>query len=143
MAKRSKTPEESANKWSNNLSAAGPAIAAGVNAVTSSPGQAAAKAKDRWLANLNASADRWAARLNAMPLDYWKQQMTTLGVQRIQQGASSKKGKMQAFLAKWLPYEQSVVAALPPRGNTEANIQRAVALMRKNAEAKGKFRGNS
>lgn len=140
MAATGTTPENAAAKWQRRLAAAGPDIIAGVNNVTRSPGQAAADQMQVWLQNTTSAAQRWADSLRAMSLQDWQQSMINKGVNRITSGAAAGQGKVQAFMSQWLPFQQQVVASLPPRGNLEQNIQRAAAVARANAEAKGRFR---
>lgn len=140
MAKVMPTADNSAAKWAQRMAASGDAMRAGAMAVTQSPGQAAAAKKDLWLANLNASAGRWAERVAAVSTSDWQNAYVNKGIPRIQQGAAQSQDKFKNFMAAWLAYEQTAVQSLPPRGNLEQNIARAVALMHKNAEAKGRFR---
>lgn len=140
MAKVMASPEAAAAKWQRNTAGASDAIKQGVMAVTQAPGQKAAAAKDLWLANVNASAGRWATAVGNVSLQDWQNAIINKGIPRITQGAAQAQGKVQAFLQSWLPFQQQVVAGLPARGGLEQNIQRMEQLVRKNAEAKGKFR---
>lgn len=129
-----------AAKWARNLQASGQAITDGVNAVTTSPGQLAAAQQGRWLAAIQESAPRWAAAVGAVSLQYWQQSMIQKGIPRVQSGATQGQPKMESFMSQWMPFEQSVVGSLPPRGSLEENIARAAAVARANAQARGRFR---
>ena len=129
-------PAAVANKWSQRLSGAQQAIIDGVNAVTQAPGAKAAAQADVWLAKLQASRDKWVRNVSAVSLGQWQQAMTTKGVQRIGTGAQAAIPKMTAFMSQWLPYEQAGVQQLAsmPRGTIDQNIQRAITMMRYNAQ---------
>jgi hypothetical protein len=128
-----KDPNAAAARWAQNLAGAGPRIGEGVNNVTVAPGQAAARQKQVWLANVQGSADKWAARTAAVSLQEWQQAMIQKGAPRIAAGAQAAQAKMAAFLTAFLPHVEAGVRALPPRGNLEQNIDRMARLVRHNA----------
>lgn len=119
-----KDPAASAQKWANNLGAAGPAIAAGVQGVTVAPGQAAARQKDAYVQNVQAAAGKWATNVAAVPLGDWQNAMLNKGVPRIQSGATAAQPKFQNFLTALMPAIESARAGLPPRGNLQQNMAR-------------------
>lgn len=131
------TAQQAAADWVAGLQQKQAKIQAGVEAVSSPPGQAAARNKAAYIAQVTASADKWASRVSAVSLQSWKDSMVNKGLPRIASGAASAQGKVEAFLTRFLPHVASGKAALPPRGGLEANIQRAVAMMRHNAAFKG------
>jgi hypothetical protein len=128
-----KDPAAVAAKWAQNLSAATTSITAGVNAVTTAPGQLAAAQSAVWLARLQASQAKWERGVSAVTLAEWKNAMLNKGIPRIATGAQAAIPVMQRFMTAWLPYEAAGVNSLPPRGTVQQNIQRAVAMMNYNA----------
>lgn len=124
------TPDQVAAEWASRLSGAGQKIQAGVQGVTVAPGQAAARQKQVYVANVTARADKWASRVAAVPLSEWQQSMVNKGLPRIASGAQAAQPKMAQFMAKLLPFQQNLKGSLPPRGNVDQNINRMVAFVR-------------
>jgi len=125
----SQTPEQIAANWSQNLAAATQKITAGVQAVQVAPGQAAARQKAVYVANVNAQADKWASRTAAVSLQSWQASTTTKGIPRIASGATAAQPKFAAFMGQLLPFIQRQVQSLPPRGNLSQNIARMTAFV--------------
>lgn len=130
------TPEQATQRWVNGLGSSTQKIQDGVNRVTVAPGQKAAAAQAKWFARLQASQQKWATRVAAVTLQEWQQAMSTVGVQRVAQGAQAKQGKFQAFMADFLPYLQAGVSRVEamPSVSLEDNINRSVAMIRYNAQ---------
>lgn len=124
------TPQAAAAKWAQNLSAAGPQITAGVAAVSVAPGQAAARQKAVYLAQVAANGDKWAKNVGAVSLQDWQAATTSKGIPRIAAGATAAQPKMEAFMNKLLPAIAQVKSTLPARGNLEQNITRMTAFTR-------------
>src|ERR1700733_11854061 len=124
------TPDQIAANWAQALGAATSKITAGVNAVQVPPGQAAARQKAVYVANVNAAADKWAAKTSAVSLQSWQAATVTKGIPRISGGATAAQPKFAAFMGQLLPFIQRSVAALPPRGNLDQNIARSAAFAR-------------
>lgn len=125
------TPQQAADDWANNLGASTSKMQRGINAVSESPGVAAARQKDKWLARLQESANKWATNTAATSLDYWKSQMNGIGLQRVGQGATAKKNKMVAHMTAWLPYMDTLKTKLASMPSTtyEQRKARAIAAM--------------
>jgi hypothetical protein len=106
----------------------------GVNAVTVSPGQSAAAAADKWMNNTMAAKDKFARRVGSVSLGQWQQAMTQYGISRMAQGAQQKQGKMQSFMAEYLPFLSAGVQQIHsmPKNTIEDSIARATAMIRYN-----------
>lgn len=127
MAKAMPSAADAAQRWSQNFGAAGARWSAGIDAVTTAPGIAAAAASDRYVQGVNANAPKWASRVAAVPLQTWKDTSKTKGAGRLASGAAAGLPKFQAAIQKVLDAEKSIISGLPPRGTVEQNIQRSSA----------------
>lgn len=139
------TPQQYADKWGRRLNASQTDITNGVNAVQTAPGQAAAAAADRMLANLTAAVQSgfWAQRVGSVTLADWKTAMTTKGIPRIAAGvAQAQKTKLAVWTAL-LNAVQSAVNQVDslPKGTLQDSINRATAFMTAMSQSKGKIRG--
>lgn len=132
------TAEQATAKWVQNIGQATERITSGVQAVQTAPGAKAAAAHQKWLTRVQESADKWRQRVGSVSLQDWQQAMVNVGIPRIAQGAQAKQGKMQAFMADFLPYLQQGVSRVEqmPSTSLEDNINRAVAMIRHNAQFK-------
>lgn len=132
------TPEQATAKWVQNIGQATERITSGVQAVQTAPGQKAAAAHQKWLTRVQESADKWRQRVGSVSLQDWQNAMVNVGIPRIAQGAQAKQGKMQAFMTDFLPYLQNGVSKVEqmPSVSLEDNINRAVAMIRHNAQFK-------
>lgn len=130
------TPEAAAQAWAQRLAGSTDRIQSGVQAVTTPPGQAAARQKNAYANNVAANVDKWAARTAAVPLAEWQTAMVSKGVPRIAQGAQAAQGSFGQFMSQLLPAISANVNALPARGGLEANITRMTAFTRAMAQFK-------
>lgn len=130
-----KTPNDVASKWSKALGASGEQIKLGVNAVTRSPGEAAAAKKGAYIDGVLEKADKWERNVKAVKLEDWRTAVLTTGLQRLQSGANKGMPKMEKFMTQWLPYEEGLKSQLKnmPKGGIENSIARATAAIRYNA----------
>ena len=124
-----KTPNAVAQKWASRLAASTTEIKAGVQAVTTPPGQLAARAKTTWATNVAAAKTKFARNVAAVSLATWQTDTITKGIPRVATGAQAAIPKMTSVMQTLLPYITRVKASLPARGTTQQNIQRAVAFM--------------
>ena len=131
------TPQQAAQNWANNLSAATARVKSGVQSVSTSPTQLAANAVDRQVAGVQAAAasGKTQRALQAVSLADWQNAMINKGIPRIASGAQAAIPKMTNFLNQFIPYVQAGVQQLSqmPRGDIEQNIARATFMMRYNA----------
>lgn len=132
------SPQTAASNWATGMGNASAKIQAGVQAVTEAPSVAAIAAIPRMVQGIQqAAADgRIQAGLQRVSLQSWQQSMINKGLNRIGAGATAAKPKMQNFFTQFLPYLANGVSQLPPRGDINANIQRAVAMMQYNSQFK-------
>ena len=120
-------PNAVAARWANNLAGATSKIQAGIESVTTPPGQLAARQKAAYVQGVTANADKWGTNVAAVPLSDWQNAAVQKGLPRIATGASQAEPKFATFMTKLLPYINSGRGQLPPRGNLQQNIQRATA----------------
>lgn len=136
MARTMPSADQVAAKWAQNLSASVPAIKAGVQAVTTAPGQAAALQKSAYLSGVQSAGDRWAANVSAVSLQSWQNSTITKGVDRVASGAQAAQPKFQTAMQTLLPKIAAAVNGLPARGGLEANILRSASFARAMAATK-------
>lgn len=125
-----KDPAAIAKKWADRASAATQDYIDGVNAVQIAPGRAAAAASDLWAANTAASKPKYARNVAAVSAEEWKAAAVGKGAPRIATGVQAAQQKMATFMQRHLQIVDTVRNSLPPRGNTEQNIARSVAMQR-------------
>lgn len=125
MARNIPSANEAAQAWSTGFAGAGAKWAAGVESVTTPPGQLAAAAQGRYLAGVQQSANKWAANTAAVSLAQWKSVTVQKGQGRLASGAQAGMAKYQAKIQAVLQAEASIISSLPPRGTVEQNIQRS------------------
>ena len=120
-------------KWQQNTAGATQAYKDGINSVSVAPTATAAQHLDRYLNGVNAavSSGKMAAALNAVSLQSWQQASINKGAPRIALGVQAAAQKFQAFMDKWLPYEQALqarIAAMPKGGLAESQARANAAI---------------
>lgn len=123
-----KTPDQVAAKWQQNLTNSIPNIKQGVQNVTQSPTAAAAAQASAYSQGVQnaVNSGKWQAGLQRVSLQSWQQATINKGLARIADGAQAGKSKVQGVMQQLLPFVQSAVASLPPRGGKAANQQRMI-----------------
>ena len=132
-------PNTLAQMWAQNLAGATTRMQAGAQAVTTSPGQAAAAQQSVWLANVTASANLWAQKVSQVTTQQWQNDYITKGIPRVATGAQAAQNKFASILGKIIANEKTIVAGLPARGGLDANIARSAAFARAMAQTKGTY----
>lgn len=133
------TAAQAAEAWQNGFSGAATKFTAGVNAVTTAPGQLAAAQKNLYVQNVTAAANTWASKVAAVDLQTWKTATINTGVARLGSGATKGAPKMQSFMTAFLPALTNIVNGLGPRGSFEQNLARFQAYATALHNAKGTF----
>jgi len=130
------SPTAISNKWLTNYQNAAPSITAGVNAVTTAPGQLAAAASALWLQRVQASQAKWAAKVGAVTLQEWQQAMIQRGIPNGVAGAQAKQGKYTSFITAYMAFLPGAVAQVRamPKGTLAQSGARALAMMNLSAQ---------
>lgn len=113
------TASDAAKAWVDGLSAATAKMQRGVNALTVSPTESAAKMKNKMLQNLTTAVNsgKWEAGLRAVTLDQWRQRYVEKGLPRVASGASASQDKMTAFMQQLLAYQDTALQSLSAMPN--------------------------
>lgn len=125
MARNIPSAAEAAQNWQTGFGAAGAKWAAGINSVTTPPGQAAAAAADRYLAGVQANVAKFQRNVANVSLAQWKDVSVSKGQGRLASGAQAGMAKYQAKIGAVLDAIKTINAGLPPRGTIEQNIARS------------------
>jgi hypothetical protein len=125
MARNMPDPTTAAANWAGRMGQSVQKMKDGINAVTVSPGQAAAAQADLWANNTQAAKAKFKANVAGVSLQAWQAAASTKGADRVAQGAQAAQPKYAAAAQKWYPIINTTRNALPPRGTVQQNIQRA------------------
>jgi hypothetical protein len=134
------TAEEYAEKWNRRLKGATEDIRRGINKVSVSPTELAAKKSELALQKIiQAFQDgTWAAQLRKVGLDDWKQSAIGKGLQRIAAGVDAAQPGQRQMAEQLLAAVDASVAEAnqTPRGDLESNITRMTTYVRGMAKRK-------
>lgn len=110
---------DAAKAWVDGLSAATTKMQRGVNSLTVSPTESAAKAKTKMLQNLTTAVNsgKWEAGLRSVTLDQWRQRYVEKGLPRVATGAAASQDKMQNFMTQLLAYQDTALQSLQSMPN--------------------------
>lgn len=131
-----KNPQQIAANWAAKMQGASANATAGAQAVSTSPGQAAAAQRNAYQQGVQQNVDKWANNVAAVSTDQWRQAYIQKGVPRMASGAQAAQPKMANFMSQLIPYQQSI--QLPARGPKGTNVGRMTAWH----DAMLKFRAN-
>lgn len=128
------SPAEATEKWKRNTSAATQDVIRGVKAVEQAPGAKAAAASGKWLARVSSAEAKYKQNVGAVSLADW-QAATEAGASRIAAGVQAKAGKMERFMADFLPHLDRGRAAIAqmPTNTLEESIAKMATQVRHNA----------
>ena|SRR5439155_25232191 len=130
-------PKTVADRWVQRLGASTDKIRQGVQAVTTSPTQAAAAAVNTWQQRLAdpKTAQKYVASLSRVSTADWQNAMLNKGLNRIASGAAAAHDKFMNFLSQFLPFEANIAQQVRnmPKATLDDRINRAVAQIRGNA----------
>lgn len=128
------TPSEFAEKYARRLKGSVEDIRKGLEKVSVSPTELAAKRKDKMKARINEAIDsgKWENNLKKVTLDEWKTKAIEKGVSRIASGVDGAVKKMEDFANQLLAYQDSLKAKIKamPDMTLEDRIARATAWIR-------------
>lgn len=129
-----------AAKWSRNLLANKSSITAGINAVTESPTEKAAKAQQAYADGCAeaASSGRFAAGCRAVSLEDWRSAAINKGLRNLDTGVKAAEPKMTKFMEQYLPFVQQTSAQIQrmPKGSRSD----AMARIQANLDALDQFK---
>lgn len=133
------TPQQAQEKHARNLKASTSDIRAGINRVTTAPGQLAAAKADKMLANLTeaVTSGKWARRVSAVPLAEWKTKAIEKGIPNISRGIDLAAPKMVSFYSQLFPYQESLQAQIS--GMADLTLQDSIQRMIRWAEGMADF----
>lgn len=135
-----KDPKAVAEKFVRRAQASTQDMIAGVNGVTTNPAEQAIAKEAKLLQNVTESitSGKWRRGMQTVTLESWKKDMITKGAPRVAQGVQAAQGKMEAFYAELLPYQEQIQSKLSqmPDLTLEDSINRAATWMRSMANFK-------
>ena len=130
MALKSWNADDLAAKWKKNAQNAASYWKDGINNVTESPMEKAAKQVEKMRSNLLDAIDsgKWEKRVKAVDLDTWKDKTTSKGQSRYTEGVSSAESDMAEFMGEWMSYQEKIQKELEkmPTTTLQDNINRMV-----------------
>lgn len=125
--------QKAAERWAQGMSGASTKYKEGVAGFQGNPMALAAANKQGWLNGIQEAfnSGKWERGLLRQPAQYWRDQAMNVGAARLGTGAQAAKPKVQAFLASFLPFLQSVTDRVRsmPASTFEERKARAIAQM--------------
>lgn len=134
------TADQYTDRWKTGLTQNTNRIREGIQRLTVSPTESAAKVADRALQKIIAAFQdgTWAAQLRRVSLEDWKTSAINKGLTRIAQGVEGADASQREMAARLLAAVDASVAEAErtPRGDLEANITRMTTFVRGMASRK-------
>lgn len=140
------TPDEIAEKWAGKTAAASGDYQRGVERVSESPGQAAARKVEKYEAGVRDNVGKWKERVGNVSLSDWQRATVEKGAARYASGAQQAQGKMAEFQREFQPFQERVTQQVRSMPDTtqEQRFQRALAQMKGTAQfRRGRGSGGS
>jgi len=132
---------KAAANWKARMQTAGTAYSDGIDAVTQSPMEAAANAKDAYAQGVNeaVASGRYERGLRRVSMSDWKKAAKEKGASRLASGANAAAPKMEKFFAVFGPKLMAITDQVRsmPKGTFEERQQRAIAMMNATHALKG------
>ena len=121
------TPDQAAARWAQNRVQLDRPHPAGIQAVQTAPGQAAARQKSLYVQKVQSSQDKWARNVATVSLDEWQQAAINKGLPRDRDRRPGGPAQ-DAGLHADVPPARRQRAGVPagPRGTIDQNIDRMV-----------------
>lgn len=117
-----------AQKWARQMQQATQSMKDGVAAVTESPMDKAANAKDLWVAGVMKAREsgKYEDNLRAVSLEAWKRAFLQKGIGRVSAGVTEAIPVMEDFMSQLLPVAEASKrdVATMPKGTPEDSKQR-------------------
>ena len=136
-----KTAAQAQQNWQAASGRAQTQWVAGINATNKDQAALAAAAQPRWLQGVQDAAanNRFAAGVQRRGTQYWKQQ-SEAKASNYSQGYTAGAGNFGSAIGKLMSDMPNIVAALPPRGDINANLQRVQQLDLALHQNRGKYK---
>lgn len=132
---------KAAANWKARMQTAGTAYSDGIDAVTQSPMEAAANAKDAYAQGVNeaVASGRYERGLRRVSMSDWKKAAKEKGASRLASGANAAAGKVEKFFAVFGPKLMAITEQVRamPKGTFEERQQRAIQMMNATHALKG------
>lgn len=114
-------------KWAANTKNGQKAYEAGIQAVDTSPMEAAAAKQDKYLQGVQDAVNNgtYAAGLRSVSMQDWKQQCLTKGAKRISDGVTAATPKMQQTMQQLMPQIAAISAAVRAMPDTTESDREA------------------
>lgn len=136
-----KSAKQVASKWKDNFLRGQERAEQSVMALQVNPMELAAAREDYWFQRLQEAKDKgkFSQGLRRVPKSVWQQNYIKKGLPAMRTAAPIGESNMDAFMTKWLPYQQQMQAAMAtmPKGGEENAVARARFAINWNMKGRG------